>query len=87
MARYREKVVPAIIEAEQWFPGANTDGVCGDNPNAICGCVLLGGDGSTPHVHTPGGSIYLSPGDWVITSVGGRQVCKPDVFEETYELV
>lgn len=32
--------------------------------------------------------MLASPGDYIITGVCGEQYpCKPDIFEETYELV
>ncbi|HDY66673.1 hypothetical protein LCGC14_1993860 [marine sediment metagenome] len=29
----------------------------------------------------------VCPGDWIITGIQGEYPCKPDIFEETYELV
>ncbi|MCG7915916.1 MAG: PGDYG domain-containing protein [Candidatus Thiodiazotropha weberae] len=34
------------------------------------------------------GGHIVCPGDWIITGVKGeRYPCKPDIFEDTYELV
>ena len=34
------------------------------------------------------GVMHADVGDWIITGVKGEQYpCKPDVFEQTYELV
>lgn len=39
-------------------------------------------------IHTLEGDMLASPGDYIITGVHGEQYpCKPDIFEETYELV
>jgi hypothetical protein len=38
-------------------------------------------------IDTPKSGHIVCPGDWVITSEKGtRYPCKPDIFEETYEL-
>jgi hypothetical protein len=46
-------------------------------------------EGKSPFViHTLEGDMIASPGDWIITGVKGETYpCKPDIFEETYELV
>ena len=39
-------------------------------------------------VDTLEGGHIVCPGDWVITGVAGEHyLCKPDIFEATYELV
>lgn len=88
--KFRKK--PVVIEAEQWFPGKHVDGVCGDDPNKLCGSVLVGGleDNAhlKPHVHTLEGIYAVTPGDWIITGVKGEKYpCKPDIFPLTYEPV
>ena len=86
MPKFRKK--PVVIDATQWYPGVKIEGVCGDDPKMICGCVLVGGDASRPHIHTLEGSMLVSPGDWIITGVQGeRYPRKPDIFEQTYEKV
>lgn len=75
MARFRKK--PVVIEAEQWFPGKHVDGVF----------VPVPGDGA-PCIVTLEGSLFVSPGDYIITGVKGEKYpCKPDIFEQTYEPV
>lgn len=38
-------------------------------------------------IQTLEGSHVVSPGDWIITGVKGEKyACKPDVFEQTYEV-
>lgn len=46
-------------------------------------------DGREPFIiHTLEGDMMAMPGDWIITGVKGETyACKPDIFEETYELV
>jgi hypothetical protein len=83
---------PVVVEADQWFTGKKVEGVCGDDPNKICGCVMNGSDlGNTPHVHPTRASygIPLEPGDWVIREQDGSGYypCKDDVFQQTYEVV
>ena len=40
------------------------------------------------YINTLEGKMRADPGDWIITGVKGeRYPCKPDIFEETYELV
>jgi hypothetical protein len=39
-------------------------------------------------VSTLEGTVFASPGDWIIQGVNGEVYpCKPDVFEKTYEAV
>lgn len=39
-------------------------------------------------IETLEGTMYASPGDWIITGIKGeRYPCKPDIFEATYEAV
>lgn len=93
MARYRKK--PVVIEAYQWkevspyvegevrdvdyFRSPYVDG------KRVCHC------GNIMHDHgwieTMAGGQIVCPGDWIITGVAGEKYpCKPDIFEQTYEL-
>lgn len=37
-------------------------------------------------VHTPEGAVRAEPGDWIVRGVKGEfSVCKPDIFEATYD--
>jgi len=94
MAKYRKK--PVIIEAEQWSPGKNINGVIS---------VIIRQDGLILGEYSPdtdipsdcnlGFGIKTLEGwhqvvakDWIITGVKGeRYPCKPDIFEMTYEPV
>jgi len=39
-------------------------------------------------IYTLEGGYMVCPGDWIITGIKGEYYpCKPDIFEETYELV
>lgn len=39
-------------------------------------------------IHTLEGDLIASPGDYIITDVNVEQyLCKPDIFEKTFELV
>ena len=93
MAKYRKK--PVVIEAEQfcqtiepltfwerllcsvgwhiWYrmPDSKLCGRCGEL-----------------YLKTLEGWLHVSDKDWIITGVKGEiYPCKPDIFEQTYELV
>ena len=79
MHKYRKK--PVVVEAEQWFPGKQVDGVVQIGVSGITGEPVYG-------VHTLEGVMACAPGDYIITGVKGeRYPCKPDIFEATYEPV
>jgi len=79
MAKYRKK--PVVIEAEQWFPGKDIEGVVGNPHNN----PMLSGK---YYIKTLEGLMEVSPGDFVITGIKGEKYpCKPDIFEATYEPV
>jgi hypothetical protein len=77
---------PVVIEAEQWFPGKNIEGVrevdIGNTIGWITGKCIKG------FISTLEGEMMAEPGDWIITGIKGeRYPCKPDIFEQTYEKV
>jgi hypothetical protein len=81
--KFRKK--PVVIEAEQWFPGKNVDGVeefdTGDPLTEVMGRIV------TLEDHK-GSTHYVSPGDWVITGVAGEKyACKDPIFKATYDPV
>ena len=87
MPRFRKK--PVVIEVTQWFKA-------GDHPNVDrmygAGTTVdtLCGHPSNAHgfIKTLEGTMTVCPGDWIITGVQGEHYpCKPDIFEQTYELV
>lgn len=79
MGKFRMR--PVVVEAVQWFRGVEIDGVVGDWDNN----PMMQDQYS---VCTPGGWVYVSPGDWIITNAKGEKYpCKPDTFEATYEPV
>lgn len=40
------------------------------------------------YIQTLEGTMHVEAGDYIITGVQGEQYpCKPDIFEQTYELV
>lgn len=98
-AKYRKK--PIVIEAEQWFPDKDIEGVLvfipghekiildkeGNLQKRIPEDKTVTGIVSAQYfIQTLEGRMYLSPGDWVITGVNGEKYpCKPDIFEKTYE--
>jgi len=86
MPKFRKK--PVVIEAMQWTGGgdvfADIDDWMGytsmmwfheDNPNILV-------------IPTLEGDMKASIGDWIIKGIKGEfYPCKPDIFEDTYELV
>jgi hypothetical protein len=85
MPKFRKK--PVVIEAEQWFPGKEIDGV-------VMTAVMphehreYTPNMTKPVVKTLEGVMEVSYGDWIITGVKGEKYpCKPEIFEATYEAV
>jgi hypothetical protein len=71
--KFRKK--PIIIDAEQWN-GQEIDG------------LKIRANGSYGYIETLEGGHIVDKGDWVITGIKGEKYpCKPDIFEETYEIV
>jgi len=90
--KYRKK--PVVIEAVKWN-GINLqeiiDFVGKYLQYTICDTAYQVGKGK-PHVdmaiHTLEGDHICSEGDYIIKGIHGEfYPCKPDIFEETYELV
>lgn len=82
MSKFRKK--PVIIEAIQFF------GTSKKNWDDIE--KFVGGDAEARNgklvVATLEGPLYASSGDWIIKGVKGEfYPCKPDIFDQTYELV
>lgn len=86
---------PVVIEAEQWFPGCEMDGVSEVELRTHASFHLLtepklyeeiGPPRRVGQIKTLEGIMYAELGDWVITGVKGEKYpCKPDIFEATYE--
>lgn len=83
--KYRKK--PVVIEAEQWWPGVEIDGV----DVIVAGSFhpfLSEGEPICGNIDTLEGMMQVNPGDYVITGVKGEKYpCKPDIFNATYEAV
>lgn len=78
--KFRKK--PIVIEAEQWFPGKEIEGVNTKLKNLNIDMEV------NPYIDTLEGRMQVSPGDWIITGISGEKYpCKPDIFEKTYEPV
>lgn len=82
---------PAVIEAEQWWPGKIVEGVCGGDRDKLCGCTLIGGLGDKPHVHTAhqGQIVLLEPGDWIVKEPNGDGYypIKDEIMKKLYDEV
>ncbi len=93
MPYFRKK--PVVIEAVQWT-GSNAEEVLSF---ALTHAVLrrkLGGEtipGVELVIETLEGAMTASPGDWIIKGVKGEfypgefYLCRPDIFDRTYEAV
>lgn len=87
MPKFRKK--PVVIEAMQYTRESRDDVIqwCGALGTAI------GEDGARYEleniiVSTLEGEVRASLGDWIIQGIAGEfYPCKPDIFEQTYELV
>jgi len=87
MAKYRKK--PVVIQAWQWTGRTLADAwkFCESNglPRFNIGS-LKGKTGLI--IPTLEGNHVASQYDWIIEGVAGEfYPCKPDIFEQTYELV
>lgn len=81
--KFRKK--PIVVEAEQWFPEKDIEGVNVLKKYLLNGTLI---DNEWTFVNTLEGLMHVSPGDWIITGVDGEKYpCKPDIFEKTYEPV
>lgn len=91
MALYRKK--PIIIEAEVYHEGLEDGWEYEDKLE--CGLTQgmykasrVDGVRIYPYIRTLEGRHFISEGDYIITGIKGeRYPCKPDIFEQTYELV
>lgn len=93
MAKYRSK--PKEIEAEQWFPDKSIEGVFTEddskadtnNPWPVNADLLQPVRYFVVTIHQQ--RVYLEPGDYIITEPDGKHhyPCKPDVFQNNYELI
>lgn len=86
MSRYRKR--PVEVEAFQlkstprpgWFLMADAKG--------IVTVSLRKGEIQYAIIHTPEGDHRAEPDDYIIQGVKGELYpCKPDIFEQTYEMV
>jgi len=81
--KFRKK--PVVIDATQWYPGVEIEGV-----NYPVSTVGMGHSAfeDVATIRTLEGVMIVSPGDWVITGVNGEKYpCKPDIFDKTYDAV
>ena len=70
--KFRKK--PIEVEAKQWFPGVEIDGVRERGAYAV--------------IDAPEGLRLVDEGDWIVTDAAGERFpIKPDVFAATYEFV
>ena len=91
MAKYRKK--PVIIDAAQWFGRVSflSEFIplvrIASEKNMQAEHYSLTADDKL-YLHTLEGDMLVSVGDWVIVGINGEMyLCKPDIFEKTYEKV
>jgi len=96
MTKYRTK--PVVIEAELYTEGMEDGFSC---IPFVMTCAFKQNTGKyfqchvcklkipkKPYIASLEGNMYIDGGDWIITEIKGeRYPIKPDIFEETYELV
>ncbi|MGG1673533.1 BC1881 family protein [Paenibacillus sp. NRS-1783] len=80
MAKYRKK--PLVVDAIQ-FDGKNYGDI-----SDFCGGETLDTYQGKVGIDTPGGTVWVDKGNYIINGVAGELYpCKPDVFRLTYEEV
>ena len=88
MRKFRQK--PVVVEAVQ-FVGENEPEIwdfLGDSYHSSSDFGTSEGNSTSITIKTPEGEKDVDMGDWIIKGVGGDVYpCKPDIFEQTYELV
>lgn len=76
--KFRKK--PVTVDAFQWFKSM------GEVYPVVCNPI---GNPMTPnsfYIKTLEGFMEVSEGDWIIKGIKGEfYLCKPDIFEMTYE--
>ena len=78
--KFRKK--PIVIEAEQWFPGKEIEGVFTEYREVI-GCQI-----PFMCVYTLEGKMDVKVGDWIITGIECEKYpCRDSIFRATYEPV
>lgn len=78
--KYRKK--PVVIEAIQWT-GHNISDICKFTHKDVSHLLVNG----QLYITTLEGYLHASVGDYIIKGVQGEfYPCKPDIFEQTYEL-
>ena len=85
MAKYRKK--PVVIDACQFDGNIRS---IDDFPISEVGKFKIRVKDEKYYLIIPTleGDMKASPGDWIIKGVNGEYYpCKPDIFEQTYELV
>lgn len=87
--KFRRK--PTIVEAEQWFPGKEVEGVRRIPAHRADLTKTRGIFIDRPERHvvdTLSGPVDVAFGDWIITGVMGEKYpCRQDIFELTYERI
>ena len=82
MQKFRKK--PVVIEAIQYPCEHPALRKCECYKDSRLACSACGNE----YIQTLEGAMVVRPGDWIIKGVQGEfYPCKPDIFEQTYELV
>lgn len=86
MNKYRKK--PIVIEAEQWFPGKEIEGVFEkiDGGSFLIAADETGVFDIAASIETLEGRMLVRKGDWIIRGIENEiYCCKDSVFQKTYE--
>lgn len=88
MPKFRKK--PVVIEAIQFVGKESFPAILDWTNFAVAATGRKTEDGQwypVVEIETLEGTVTASPGDWIIRGVKGELYpCKPDIFEQTYEL-
>ena len=90
MTTIRVRKRPIEVEAEQYSHQRHLDE--GYVPWGVTRMFRIDEDGTQheilPVVNTLEGTLAVTDGDWIIKGIKGEfYPCKPDIFEETYEIL
>lgn len=83
----KAKKKPVVVEVCQWDETVATLDVL-RQAGMIAGFLVNGNSVTGLNIKTLEGEMSATKGDWIIKGVQGEfYPCKPDIFNETYELV
>ena len=86
MPKFRKK--PVIIEATKFMGGFSYDEMCVEWGEDFANQSVYDSKVNSLMIKTLEGDHMANIGDYIIKGIAGEYYpCKPDIFEQTYELV